>query len=131
MTISSEAGGRNGTVTLSRGEGPGETCRICGRWLRKVTDSHLRGHGLTHEAYRTTGSVEEVRVPSPSTPSGLRQSQHEALRAGFTGYVQAFLERRVPRRRRIRPRRRPSPLEETLDRLVAEAADQRLSPASS
>src|SRR5262245_30082201 len=122
MTISSETAGRNGTVTPGQGESPGEACRICGRWLRQVTDSHLRGHGLTHEAYRTTGSVEEVRVPSPS---GLRQSQHEALRVGFTGYVQAFLERRVPRRRRIRPRRRPSPLEETLDRLVAEAADQR------
>jgi hypothetical protein len=126
MTISSEAQSRNGTATPGSGDSSGEACRICGRWLRKVTDSHLRGHGLTHAAYRTARPADEARG---ALPGALRQSPHEALRAGFTRYVLAFLESRVTRRRRVRPRRRPSPLEETLGRLVAEAVDQRLSPA--
>lgn len=71
----------------------GETiCLLCSRAFTRLTNTHLRAHGLTPREYRARFFPEAD--PPRSRLVERRESAREAIREGFAPYVRAFLEER-------------------------------------
>ncbi len=68
------------------------TCQLCGREFARLTNTHLRAHGLTPREYR------ERFFPEAAPPRHWiierRESARAAIRNGFAVYVKTFLEER-------------------------------------